>query len=192
MKSFKNDVILFLVMLAIGLIGFNIVGEYFSDAAASDTSLATRDVGDDLLAPALNVSNSSRSTEGSDTSHVGEVGDLQVKTMLKNRVDAWNARNLVRYMADYRKFDSLRVSVNGETAKGWEEVSDFFEPRFGPGMGTLRISNMKIHMVGDFAAIVSADWNLQQENRITNGRMNLVMKKVDAIWKITTENLTER
>ena len=95
-------------------------------------------------------------------------------------------------MADYRKFDSLRVSINGETEKGWEAVYNFFEPKFGPGMGTMRLSNMKIHMVGELASIVTADWNLQQESRITNGRMNLVMKKIDTAWKITTENLTER
>ena len=191
MKTIKNDIILFLVMLAIALIGFNVVNERFSsEAPVIDTPATISPVSDDLGTPAVNVSRSSSADAA-----VGQVGDpaeQQVKTMPKNRADAWNNRNLDRYMADYRKFDSLRVSINGETEKGWEAVYNFFEPKFGPGMGTMRLSNMKIHMVGELASIVTADWNLQQESRITNGRMNLVMKKIDTAWKITTENLTER
>ena len=190
MKTLKNSIILFLAMFAIGWIGFNIVKDSLDRKAVSTDAPAIDPVSDDLNASTLNVSASSSPV--ADISQGGSGAEQQVKTMLKNRADAWNNRNLSRYMADYRKFDSLRVSINGETEKGWEEVHDFFAPKFGPGMGTMRLSNMKIHMVGEFASIVTADWNLQQESRITNGRMNLVMKKIDTAWKITTENLTER
>ena len=191
MKTLKNSIILFVTMFAIGWIGFNIVKDNFDrEAADMGKADAISPVGDDLDASAMNVSSSTSLVP--DTSQGGGFAEQQVKSMLKNRADAWNNRNLNRYMADYRKFDSLRVSINGETEKGWEEVYDFFAPKFGPGMGTMRLSNMKIHMVGELASIVTADWNLQQESRITNGRMNLVMKKIDTAWKITTENLTER
>ena len=192
MKTLKNSIILFLAMFAIGWIGFNIVKDNLERKAVSTDTPATNPVSDDLNVSTLNVSASSAPVADIRQGGGGGGAEQQVKSMLKNRADAWNNRNLSRYMADYRKFDSLRVSINGETEKGWQEVYDFFAPKFGPGMGTMRLSNMKIHMVGEFASIVTADWNLQQESRITNGRMNLVMKKIDTAWKITTENLTER
>ncbi len=185
MKTIKNDLILFLIMLTVGLIGFNIFGEQFG----SKGGVVDAPASNDDRAPMVDVSNSLKA-EPTDIETVS-LPERQVKSMLKNRADAWNNRDLDRYMADYRKFDLLRVSVNGKTEKGWESVRESFASQFGPEMGTLRISNIKIHMVGDFASIVTADWNLQQENRITNGRMNLVMKRIDAAWKITTENLTE-
>ena len=185
MKTIKNDIILFLVMLAIGLIGFNIIGAQFS---GQDTAVDTATEIDDRTSM-VDVSNSL--TDDPSNIEGGDLAERQVESMLKNRADAWNIRDLDRYMADYRKFDLLRVSVNGKTAKGWEDVRQSLANKFGPGMGTLRIGNMKINIVGDFASIVTADWNLQQENKITNGRMNLVMKKIDGDWKITTENLTE-
>lgn len=181
-------------MLAIGWIGFNIVNERFvssSNEAAKEAPMTINPVSDYQDGPAVNASSSS-SRNDTTISQTGDGAEQQVKAMLKNRADAWNNRNLNRYMEDYRKFDSLRVSFNGQTEKGWDAVRDFFEPKFGPSMGTLRIDNMKVHMVGDYASIVTADWNLEEENKITNGRMNLVMKKVDAAWRITTENLTER
>lgn len=193
MKTFKNNVILFLVMLVIGLIGFNVFNQQFGSGPADiERSATTNPVSDDLGAPAADVSSTSNTGLADSQVEGGDLETRQVESMLKNREDAWNNRDLGRYMADYRKFESLRVSVDGETKRGWENVGEYFASRFGPGMGTLRISNMKINMVGDFASIVTADWNLQEENKITNGRMNLVMKKVDAAWKITTENVTER
>ena len=190
MKTLKNSIILFLAMFAIGWIGFNIAKDSSNrEANLVNTPGTISSVSEDLNASSVNDAGSSSRVPSS--SEGGGVGEQQVKTMLKNRTDAWNARNLNRYMADYRRFDSLRVSIDGETETGWDKVYDFFASKFGPGMGTLRISNMTIHMVGEYASIVSADWNLQQENRITNGRMNLVMKKIDAVWKITTENLSE-
>jgi len=197
----KNDIILFLVMLVVALVGFNIITDQLgSKETAVDPPEAVDPFFEDQLATTLVdaqtdapvVSGSGSSNIDSDDGSDGDIEERQVKTMLKNRADAWNARNLSLYMADYRKFDSLRVSFKGESRKGWDEVSDFFASKFRPDMGTLRISNMKIHMVGDYASIVGADWNLQQRNKVTNGRMNLVMKKIDAAWRITTETLDEK
>lgn len=192
MKTFKNNLILFLVMLVIGLIGFNIFNEQFgSGAAAIDEPATTSSVSNSLGSPAVNVSGSSNTKLADSQVEVSDPETQSVELMLKNREDAWNTRDLNRYMADYRKFDLLRVSVDGKTNKGWEAVRDYFVSRFGPGMGTLRINNVKINMVGDYASIVTADWNLQKDNMIINGQMNLVMNKVDAAWKVTTENITE-
>ncbi len=185
MKTIKNDIILFLVMFVIGLIGFNVVGAQLS---SQDEVVDTPGASDDL-APMAGTSSALRADP--DDIEDGSPAERQIKSMLKNRADAWNNLDIKRYMVDYRKFDSLRVSVNGKTEKGWEAVRDSLVAKFRPGMGTLRISNIKVQMVGDFAAIVTADWNLQQENKITDGRMNLVMKKHDSAWRITTENLTE-
>jgi len=95
-------------------------------------------------------------------------------------------------MADYRKFDSLSVTINGDVKKDWKPVYNVFASRFGPEMGTLRISDIEIEMVGDYASIVAANWNLQQDSKVTNGRMNLVLNKVDSSWKIINEHLADK
>ena len=193
--TMKNDIILFAAMLAVAWIGFNIVNERFVKKAA--------DVDGQTIESSVNQSSvNQKPTDRSDTSALSASPasadavfgnpEQQIKSLLKNRVDAWNDRNLDRYMADYRKFDSLSVNIDGETKKDWQPVYDRFASQFGPEMGTLRISNIKIDMVGDDASIVAADWNLQQSEKVTNGRMNLVLNKVDAGWKIITENLTEK
>ena len=190
----KNDIILFLAMLAIAWIGFNLLNERFGKKAAAvevpaASGAAETNLIADTGAPVVNVSSSAAVNPATETVAPDE---QQIKTMLKNRVDAWNDRNLDRYMADYRKFDSLSVTINGDVKKDWKPVYDVFASRFGPEMGTLRISDIEIELVGDYASIVAANWNLQQDSKVTNGRMNLVLNKVDSSWKIINEHLADK
>ncbi len=199
-KTMKNDIILFAAMFAIAWMGYNLIDEQFGDRSGSGEAAVETPVTTDVASPDLManpngidasiVSASVASDTVPATSIVGS-GEQQIKSMLKNRVDAWNVRNLERYMADYRKFDSLTININGETTKDWQPVYNRLAQQFCPEMGTLRIENMQIDMVGDVAAVVVADWNRQQKDSVTNGRMNLVLNKVDSTWKIIAETLTE-
>lgn len=191
--TMKNDIILFAAMLAVAWIGFNVVNERLVKKAAyvdgqTIESSANQKPTD---SPKTSASAASTFSPASADARFGNP-EQQIKSLLKNRVDAWNDRNLDRYMADYQKFDSLSVNIDGETKKDWQPVYDRFASQFGPEMGTLRISNIKIDMVGENASIVAADWNLQQSEKVTNGRMNLVLNKIDAGWKIITENLIQK
>jgi ketosteroid isomerase-like protein len=190
MKTFKGSIFLFLVTLAVGWIGFNVVNERFGQTASQvDASVNNESASDDSESSneSSASSNKSNSTKGD-----GDSATRPVKTMLDNRTDAWNNRDLARYMADFRKFDALRVSVDGERKEGWDAVRDFYVSKFGRRMGTLSLSNLDINMVGDSAAIASADWTLVREDTIANGRMNMVLKKINSAWKITTESVTQR
>jgi len=117
MKTLKNSIILFLAMFAIGWIGFNIVKDSLERKAVSTDTPVTNPVSDDLNVSTLNVSASSSPV--ADVSQGGGGAEQQVKSMLKNRADAWNNRNLSRYMADYRAGYGHNATQQHEDSHGW-------------------------------------------------------------------------
>ena len=213
----KNDIFLFAAMFAVAWIGFKVANEQFSlsttdvvaptnvdpqqqvpmnkGAGMTKAAAMTKAAGMTKAATA----NTTSTTSSGDSKHESEnwvsaavSPEAQIKSMIRNRVDAWNARHIERYMADYRHFDSLSVNFTGTTKNGWQEVHDFIKSEYEGDMGTLRLSDIKIDVVDDRAAIVVALWTLTRSQSVTSGRMSLVLNKVDSAWKITAENLSLR
>ena len=197
--TMKNDIILFAAMFAIAWIGFNGISERFSRKPVAPE--------DGQVVPTANpVSNSAGNSSESVSSEVNSVPKIepstdpnfpigspehQIKSMLKNRVHAWNSGNFESYIAYYRNFDNLSVTIGDRKRKGWQSVFDFLKSEFNPQMGTMRISELEIDTVSDESAIVAGKWTLQQVNDVTSGQITSVLKRVEGTWKITAEHVAE-
>ena len=192
----KNDIFLFAAMFAVAWIGFKMANEQFSqpttDAVVPAAAEPQQEVPATKVAAVTNVTVEDSKHQSENWDHASVGPETQIKSMIRNRVDAWNARHIERYMADYRHFDSLSVNFSGDTKTGWEEVHDFIKSEYEGDMGTLRLSDINIDVVDERSAIVVAAWTLTRSANVTSGRMSLVLNKIDSVWKITAENLSER
>lgn len=154
----KNDLLLFVIMLALSWIGFNLVNEQFlkpdaADSVAPGGSTASGDLVADssmigkiktwfagtgtgssnatTAVGAMDANQSSQPTEANKNSDVqsGSVED-QIRAMMQVRTEAWNRGDLEGYMGSYMDSPSSTLNFFGETKKGWRDIFDFLRKHY--------------------------------------------------------------
>ena len=197
--TMKNDIILFAAMFAIAWIGFNVINEQFSPESVapedgqviSTVNPVSTIAGNSTESSSAEVASVPDTEQSTDPNFSIGSPEHQIKSMLKNRVHAWNSGNFETYIAYYRNFDNLSVTIGDRKRKGWQPVFDFLKSEFNPKMGTMRIADLEIDTVSDESAIAAGKWTLQRENDVTSGRITSVLKRVEGTWKVTAEHLAE-
>jgi beta-aspartyl-peptidase (threonine type) len=113
-----------------------------------------------------------------------------VESILRDQEEAWNHGNLDAFMEHYWKSDALAFSSGGKTTRGWTETLDRYRERYSTPdkMGRLMLSDLEITPLGDSAALVLGQWNLQRESEPVSGNFSLVLRKFNDRWLIVHDH----
>jgi len=109
-----------------------------------------------------------------------------ITAILDQQVTAWNAGDLEKFMDTYWHSDELSFSSGGQITRGWQATFDRYKERYPDRqqMGTLKISQLEITLLGESAAMVLGNWRLEREMDHPHGNFTLVLRKIDGNWRI--------
>jgi beta-aspartyl-peptidase (threonine type) len=109
-----------------------------------------------------------------------------ISAVLDQQVTAWNAGDLETFMSTYWHSDELSFSSGGRTTRGWQATFDRYRQRYPDRqhMGTLKISDLEITLLGESAAMVLGKWSLEREMDHPQGNFTLVVRQIDGNWRI--------
>ena len=112
------------------------------------------------------------------------------ESILRAQENAWNHGDLDAFMEHYWKSDELTFSSGGKTTRGWTETLKSYRERYPTPakMGRLQLSALEITPLGDSAALVLGQWNLQRESEPLSGNFSLVVRKLDNRWLIVHDH----
>jgi beta-aspartyl-peptidase (threonine type) len=119
-----------------------------------------------------------------------------VESMLRTQEEAWNEGDIDTFMEHYWKSDDLTFSSGGKTTRGWDATLNRYRERYPTReqMGRLTLDGLEITPLGNAAALVLGQWNLERESEPVSGNFSLVVRKFDDRWLIVhdhTSRLTE-
>jgi beta-aspartyl-peptidase (threonine type) len=113
-----------------------------------------------------------------------------VEAVLRSQEDEWNRGDIEAFMEHYWKSDELTFSSSGKTTRGWMETLNQYRQRYPTReeMGRLTMSGLEITPLGDSAALVLGQWNLERESEPVLGNFSLVIRKFDDRWLIVHDH----
>jgi beta-aspartyl-peptidase (threonine type) len=120
----------------------------------------------------------------------GESIGAAVESILRAQEDAWNRGDLEAFMEHYWQSEALSFSSGGKTTRGWDETLNGYRERYPTTerMGRLTLSDLEITPLGDSAALVLGEWNLDRESAPVSGNFSLVVRKFDDRWLIVHDH----
>jgi len=116
----------------------------------------------------------------------GDSIGIAVEAILHAQADAWNRGDLAGFMDHYWKSESLTFSSGGKTTRGWTEAMDRYRKRYPTTekMGHLKFGGLQVTPLGDSAALVLGQWNVEREKEPLAGNFSLVVRKIGDRWLI--------
>jgi uncharacterized protein (TIGR02246 family) len=122
--------------------------------------------------------------------------DAAIESVIHNQEEAWNRGDIDQFMDYYWRSDELTFSSGGQTTRGWEATMKRYRDRYSTPekMGKLKLDKLEITPLGDSAALVLGQWQVERESEPLNGNFSLVVRKLDNRWLIIhdhTSRLTE-
>ena len=134
------------------------------------------------------VAVASRTTSDDKETSSGQGDSIRaaVESILRVQEDAWNRGDIDAFMEHYWKSEALTFSSGGKTTRGWTETLNRYRERYPTPekMGRLKFSGLEITPLGDSAALVLGQWNLERESEPLSGNFSLVVRKFDDRWLI--------
>jgi beta-aspartyl-peptidase (threonine type) len=109
-----------------------------------------------------------------------------VEAVLRAQEEAWNQGDLDAFMEHYWNSDALSFNSGGKTTRGWTETLNHYRERYPTPeqMGRLTFSQLEITPLGESAALVLGQWNLDRESEPLSGNFSLILRKFDGRWLI--------
>ena len=116
----------------------------------------------------------------------GESIRAAVESVLRVQQEAWNRGDVDAFMQHYWNSEELTFSSSGKTTRGWTATLNRYRERYpSPAkMGQVSFSNLEITPLGDSAAMVLGQWNLERESEPLAGNFTLVLRKIDDRWLV--------
>jgi hypothetical protein len=117
----------------------------------------------------------------------------QVATdMLRRQSEAWNEGDLVAFMQDYWKSDSLRFIGSNGVELGWQNVLANYQRSYPnqAAMGKLAFDLLAVEVLGPEACTVVGRYRLKREDKEqeASGHFTLVLRRVGGQWVIASDH----
>ncbi len=111
-----------------------------------------------------------------------------IQAVLQSQVDAWNHRDLERFMNGYWHSPELTFFSGTAETKGWEPTLARYRRSYqaeGRAMGTLSFSDLQVQLLGPEAAFVRGKFQLAMpDGKQPHGIFTLVLRKFPEGWRI--------
>jgi len=115
--------------------------------------------------------------------------DLQISSVMKEQMAAWNAGDMDRYMNTYWRSDSL-MFIGREIEVGWNYVLKNYKRAYPDtaSMGKLDFEIVKMKRLSGLYYSVVGKWHLKRSGGDQNGAFTLLFKKIKNKWVIIQDH----
>jgi uncharacterized protein (TIGR02246 family) len=111
-----------------------------------------------------------------------------IQAVLQSQAEAWNHRDLERFMNGYWHSPELTFFSGTAETKGWEPTLARYRRSYqaeGRAMGTLSFSDLQVQLLGPEAAFVRGKFQLVMlDGKQPHGIFTLVLRKFPEGWRI--------
>ena len=117
-------------------------------------------------------------------------GSNEVLSVMQKAEDGWNAGDLNQYMECYNPTENLRFVGGDKISFGWHQVLENYQSTYPDQktMGKLSFYDLDVEILSEDAALVVGRWRLDRKSDQPHGVFTLVMRKVDAGWRIVHDH----
>lgn len=124
------------------------------------------------------------------TASSGAIADGEVRQVLQQQLDAWNAGDIEGFMQHYWKSDDVTFSSGGAMTRGWDATLEGYKQHYPSPeeMGQTTFDNLHISLLAPGAALVLGDWQLTRELDVIGGSFSLVLRRIDGRWVIVHDH----
>ena len=114
--------------------------------------------------------------------------DQAIQAVLQSQVDAWNHRDLERFMNGYWHSPDLTFFSGTTETKGWAPTLERYRRSYqseGHAMGNLSFSDLQVQSLGPDSAFVRGKFQLiMPDGKQPHGVFTLVFRKFPEGWRI--------
>ena len=109
----------------------------------------------------------------------------EVRSVLDRQARAWNHGDIATFMDAYDRSPWLPFSSSGKVTRGWQPTLDNYYERYPTreAMGHLTFSKLEVTKLGDAAALVLGQWDLDRGEPV-GGVFTLVFRREAGRWVI--------
>ncbi|MGI9427910.1 MAG: YybH family protein [Bythopirellula sp.] len=113
-----------------------------------------------------------------------------IREVLQTQQQMWNAGDIERFMDHYWKSDKLTFSSGGKVTRSWQSTLDNYRKRYATRslMGKLSFRNLEVTPLGETAALVLGEWQLQRDSGKLGGNFTLVFRFLNGRWVIVHDH----
>lgn len=118
--------------------------------------------------------------------------EAEIRAVLDEQVQAWNAGDIRGFMAGYWHSDSLRFASGGTVRRGWQAALDGYLRGYPTreAMGTLAFSGLEFTAVTPTSATVFGRWRLTYAGDAPSagGLFTLGFRRIGGDWRVATDH----
>ena len=111
----------------------------------------------------------------------------EVRAVLDAQVASWNRGDLEGFMQTYWHSPELTFNSGTNQTAGWEATFERYKKRYqseGKEMGTLRLDEINVLMLGNDAAVARGRWRLTLRETSPGGLFTLILRRFPEGWRI--------
>ncbi|MFK8111655.1 MAG: isoaspartyl peptidase/L-asparaginase [Rubripirellula sp.] len=114
----------------------------------------------------------------------------EIETLLQQQAQDWNAGSIDDFMKLYWQSEELTFSSGGEVTRGFDATLARYKQRYpdSKAMGALTFAELEFLSLGANAMQVQGTWNLQRKEEPIGGRFTLILRRLEAGWKIVHDH----
>lgn len=115
-----------------------------------------------------------------------EADRLAITKVFTEQTVAWNRGDIDAFLQGYWHSPELTFMGSSGVARGYDGVRARYQKNYPDRatMGTLDLSDLEIHFVGQDAALVLGRWHLQRAKGDIGGVASLVVQRFPEGWRI--------
>ncbi|TLY30982.1 MAG: DUF4440 domain-containing protein [Ignavibacteria bacterium] len=113
-------------------------------------------------------------------------GIAEIRSVIEIQAKAWNRGDIDGYMEYYWHSDSMLFTSGGQIRRGWQATLDKYKKSYNSRekMGTLRFSEVEVHLLSPESAWAFGHWELKRKNDHPGGVFTVIFRKFADGWKI--------
>ena len=110
-----------------------------------------------------------------------------IRSVLDDQVEAWNQKDLGRFMKGYWQDEGLTFFSGNQKTAGWKATLERYRKKYqgeGKEMGRLSFEDLSIELLGTDHALVRGRFRLVLTNETPAGIFTLILRKTPEGWRI--------
>ena len=119
----------------------------------------------------------------------------EIRAVLDRQVEAWNRRDLEKFMEGYWNSPQLSFFSGGTRTSSWQMTLERYRKTYqseGREMGQLDFSEIQIELLGKDSAYVRGRWRLKMNGSEPGGLFTLIFRKLPEGWRVIHDHTSSQ
>lgn len=114
----------------------------------------------------------------------------ELATILDRQSKCWNNGDLLGFMDDYWKSDSLQFVTRNGVLNGWQTMLDYYRKAYPTveKMGNLYFDLLSVNELDATHAYLIGRWRVQEKDSKKEGYFSLLFQKINKRWLIVVDH----